>query len=535
MIFPTYSYILLVSFVIQIVLLILLIPRIQSRGAKFLAGLLAATAVWALAGAFEMAVVTEASKALWSAASYIGITTAPVFFFGFVLEYSRFDQIFPKKYFKYFWIIPVITIAGAFTNQWHHLVWTGFTWGPGNVMVYWYGPLFWINAFAVYLLLTSGIIVLFTSSFRHQGLYRLQLLAITMAALFPFAANMIYLLKIPPLEGLDFTPASFCLTAGILTYILVRYSFLDLVPISHNQLFQNIKAGILVLDHKNRVLELNGFIETILGIDDSSIGKSLDLLGIKNRQFVNICSDNHYYEGDLAVDIDGCKNYFNISISEIFDSNSLLTGKLIVLYDISVQKKNERELVRVNSLLEDRLFEIEKLHERLEYQALRDPLTGLYNRRYFDEALKKEFSRSVRENTFLGICIIDIDNFKIINDSYGHSTGDRILILVSEVIQGKIRKTDYVCRYGGDELVVLMPKIGRDVLYERAEAFRRAVAALDMSEYLNEENITVSQGVVIFPEDGDDYDSLLKSADLALNESKKKGRNCTSIMKSKGD
>lgn len=166
-----------------------------------------------------------------------------------------------------------------------------------------------------------------------------------------------------------------------------------------------------------------------------------------------------------------------------------------------------------------------ELQERLRYQSLRDPLTRLYNRRYLQESLEKELDRAQRKQQFVGIIMIDIDHFKNFNDIYGHSVGDLVLQEVGNYLLSQIRQYDIACRYGGEELVIVMPDATIENTIMRAEEIRAGIKQLKL-EYDEQklESITVSIGVSCFPDDGITSEQLIKAADQALYEAKGQGR-----------
>lgn len=167
------------------------------------------------------------------------------------------------------------------------------------------------------------------------------------------------------------------------------------------------------------------------------------------------------------------------------------------------------------------------LQNELRYQSLRDPLTGLFNRRYLQESLTKEINRAHRKQQFIGVMMLDIDHFKRFNDTYGHSAGDHVLQQVTSYIMLEIRQYDIACRYGGEELVLILPDASIEKTIMRAEEIRTGISNLKL-EYDGKKlgAISVSIGVSCFPDDGIDLESLIQGADRALYEAKEGGRNC---------
>lgn len=167
-----------------------------------------------------------------------------------------------------------------------------------------------------------------------------------------------------------------------------------------------------------------------------------------------------------------------------------------------------------------------RLREVLRQQSIIDPLTGLYNRRYLDETLKRELARAVRHNKPLALLELDIDHFKKVNDTYGHDAGDLVLSLVAKELKSGIRESDLACRFGGEELVVILPECDRQAALERAEKLRQAISRLEVLHNGQRiSNITASFGVATNPEHGSDPDHLFRCADQALYSAKHKGRN----------
>src|SRR5512138_495908 len=160
-------------------------------------------------------------------------------------------------------------------------------------------------------------------------------------------------------------------------------------------------------------------------------------------------------------------------ISHLYNRFNKLEGRVIVAHDVSEHKWLENDLKNANEVLKTQLAEIEELRAKLQEQAIRDPLTNVYNRRYMAEFLDQEIARAERENYPVSIAIMDMDHFKQFNDNYGHKCGDVVLQAFANFLVEHTRKSDVVCRYGGEEFVILMPNAPLDVSYERVETWRQ--------------------------------------------------------------
>lgn len=165
------------------------------------------------------------------------------------------------------------------------------------------------------------------------------------------------------------------------------------------------------------------------------------------------------------------------------------------------------------------------LREMLRRQSTTDELTGLYNRRYFDAALRRELFRAERNQTPLAVVMIDLDHFKRINDTHGHDAGDAVLRAAGRCLYDGVRRSDIACRYGGEELVLVLPECDAGAAARCADAVRGAIAALTLTHRdLALPQVTASFGVAAWPEHGADADALLQAADGALYAAKNGGR-----------
>ncbi|HLY93127.1 MAG TPA: diguanylate cyclase [Candidatus Angelobacter sp.] len=174
-----------------------------------------------------------------------------------------------------------------------------------------------------------------------------------------------------------------------------------------------------------------------------------------------------------------------------------------------------------------------RLREKLHDQSIRDPLTGLYNRRFLEAALEQELHRSSRHHTGLGVIMADIDKFKSFNDSFGHNAGDIVLKEIGALFRRSVRTEDIVCRYGGEEFLIVLPDTTLESVRERTEVMRDAIEKLDLQHAGHAlGKITASFGIS-FSQDGVlTPDILLRYADEALYESKRRGCNCVSLSDS---
>ena len=241
---------------------------------------------------------------------------------------------------------------------------------------------------------------------------------------------------------------------------------------------------------------------------------------------------NTHYErllsGDTGIPTERKRQRKDGSIIYIEAANALVLDpegrKLVIttVRDITERKQMESDLKEANEAYQT-------LHNTLREQATRDSLTGLYNRRYLNENIEREFARAKRDNYPICVMIMDIDLFKQINDTHGHILGDEALKVLGALITANIRAGDIAFRYGGDEFIVVMPGAELEAATQRMEMLRQTFSATTIHNDKTEIKATISIGISMFPEHGTNDSEILRSADAALYQAKQAGRNCIRI------
>ncbi len=166
------------------------------------------------------------------------------------------------------------------------------------------------------------------------------------------------------------------------------------------------------------------------------------------------------------------------------------------------------------------------LREKLKTQSLRDPLTGLYNRRYMEDALERFIGIGERDGGSTSVIMIDLDHFKTLNDEFGHAKGDAVLRDVASQLVSAVRPTDVVCRYGGEELLVVMPRCNQEDAAVNAEILRTRIESLSA---VHDARISASFGVAAVPQNATGGGDVIALADAALYQAKEEGRNCVRL------
>lgn len=304
-------------------------------------------------------------------------------------------------------------------------------------------------------------------------------------------------------------------------------------------LAENISDVIWILDvNEMRFRYVSPSVERLRGytvdevlqqsLAETLAPKSLQLFEEKFPEYVQ-----EYLDGSIGFHINeveqSCKDGSTIWTEAITSFHLNENNSHLEVYgvsrDITERKLNERLLMQANQELHDHVKKIEQLRAELQEQAIRDPLTGLYNRRYLTEALDSELSRAERETIPLSLIMMDIDHFKKINDTYGHQVGDQFLKEIATLLKKLCRTSDIACRFGGEEFVLILPGANEQVSFERANDLRLKCNEIQLhhnSEFLR---ITVSIGISTYPLHSQNASELIILADQALYQSKNEGRN----------
>jgi len=391
------------------------------------------------------------------------------------------------------------------------------------------GPFYYVSLLQAYILNLTGMALLIWQFIQYRNIYRSQLIILIGAVLIPLLVNIFYQMAprvIPSFTlAVDLTPLSFTLTALLLSTGVFGLRLFDLIPIARHTVLEHIPEMVFVVDAQDRVLDANSTAQKVLGKRmDEIVGR--DPLEVFRGwpQLLNRFLTAHETHEEIQIPGDPPRT-LELVVSALYNRFNQLEGRIIVAHDITEHKWLENDLKYANEMLTRQLEEIETLRAELEEQAIRDPLTNVYNRRYMAEFLDKEIARAEREQFPVSVVIMDLDYFKQFNDTYGHRCGDVVLQFFANFLVDHTRRGDVVCRYGGEEFVVLMPNAAFETGYERAEAWRQAFSETAIEYEGTKFSTTFSAGVACFPLHGATGDSILQAADKALYFSKNHGRN----------
>jgi len=492
--------------------------------------LMIAAAQWSFSDGMDLSATQLETHVFWAKISYLGANTVAVFLLLFALEYTQRERRLSPGGTLALFAVPLFGFVAVLFNEQHQLIWTGFQQSSSDpgIVIYQHGPLFWflmLYSFAL-LLVTTTIIISF--ALKTGRLYMSQSICIIVAILVPWAAMIAYLAAPGLVPG--FNPSITLVASGsIITFTILRHRLLDLAPIAREALLEKMSDGLLALDSAGRVVDLNLATKRLLKLDSiDPIGRPVDTLLERWPEAAShlVALDNR--DGEFTL-VSHSGSHIGFEVSALQDTTGVHRGNLVILRDVTARVEDEQALKQANEELQARVEEIESLHLELSEQAIRDPLTGLFNRRYLSEMLTREIARASREGYPVSFIMLDVDGFKQINDVYGHTTGDLILRFLGSQLLSQTRAGDFACRYGGDEFLVVLTNLPLEAAVERAEKWRASFQESSTSVMGLSEVATISVGVATFPIHGEAADQVFAAADGAMYAAKSAGRNRVTV------
>ena len=526
-----FASILFLNTALALVLAFLLERRQHAPGQRSLIALLVMLAVWNFAyGMITLSPSLEV-KRLWLRVENIGILSVPVFWFFFAVRYNRLDRWLNRYTAALFFIIPFISILFLISERWFVLYYASVrpVSEAGGPLVIERGPWYVVALIHSYLLNLIAIALLVRRAIQYRNIYRRQMYVLIAAVLIPILVNVFYQAALSGASEstlhIDLTPISFTVTAALIALGVFGLRIFELVPLARHIVLEHIPEMVFVVDAQDRVVDANQVASRMLGKSiEEIIGRDPIDVFREWPELLNRFLTASETRDEIQIPGDPPR-MFELVVSALYNQANQLEGRIILAHDITERKWLENNLKDANETLTKQLEEINKLRADLQEQAIRDPLTNVYNRRYLAEFLNREVARADRERLPLSVVIMDVDNFKQFNDTYGHKCGDIILQAIANFLVDHTRRGDVVCRYGGEEFVILMPGAPREDALERAETWRQDFSETAVDYEGMKFFATFSAGVATYPYHGSTDEALLQAADRALYRSKNAGKN----------
>ncbi|MGL4996982.1 MAG: histidine kinase N-terminal 7TM domain-containing protein [Deefgea sp.] len=493
----------------------------------YVATLLAA-AWWSAAAGMEVWLQAPAAKVLCAQLAWFGIMATPSFWAMFVWSYVKSDYRNPTWGWQVgLLLMPIITVIVALTNSAHHWMYKStlpMSAAPGAAIAYEHGPWFFIAALFMYGYMSLSMLVILNALARGSQLHRRHYVGLAIAMSIPWLANASYVTGLLTLFDFDPTPFSFLLMGGMFYWLISHRKLFDLLPIAHDVLLDAMPDAVLVINEAKQIAQLNRAAQALPQMPANATGLPLAQLDYLSSILPSLWDQALPVEFELNLGND----YYDLRSVTIYYQQQPI-GLLLVLRNITHHKLIQLELRQALLLLEEQLESNAMLQQQLHEAAIRDPLTGLHNRRFLDEITPNLLASAMRKQQPLSLAMIDLDHFKVINDQYGHAAGDTVLRHVAQLLQMHLRQSDFIFRIGGEEFLILLPDTHAEHVVQQVQVWRELL--LRHSPIINSQPlpITFSAGIAEYDCAHQSLDVALLYADKALYKAKANGRNRTEL------
>ena|GEM_PF-2533854 len=483
-------------------------PRRTARGGRVFMAMIWFALAWCVGCGAEAVADSLAAKLMWVRVEYVGYMGAPFCFLLLVLQLDRRSRWLSGPRLLLLALVPALTVGLFWTNDLHHLVWQSYSLDlslPARYLGPVAGPWYWVDVGYSLMEMIVALAILWHRYRREQGVRRRQAL-LMLAALVPptlsvpaYLAGAYHALRL----SYDPTAVSMMFTVPLLAWGLFRHRLFALVPVARDRVIEEMSDGVIVVSDSGELVDLNPAAERTFNLVKSKAVESLvqDVFA-GWPGLVQLCSSTVPSRIETAVATAERAVHYEARVTPLIGRRGRLVGRVVVLRDISERKTNE---------------------DRLAAMAAQDPLTGLLNRRSFEEAAQRVLASSSLVPARAAVLFLDLDHFKVINDRLGHAAGDEILVSLSSLLRSHLRENDLIARLGGDEFTIFLAGTGLDEAVLTAERLRQAVGEYDFHLGATHFDLTLSIGVAAV-QGVDDLSSALARADSALYEAKSLGR-----------
>ncbi len=474
--------------------------RRGNPGRNSLCVAMVAAAVWSFAYALELSATSTGDRVLWGALKYLGVTAVPPAWLIFALQYTG-RMVKPRtRLLAALAVEPVIVLGLLAIPGTRHLIRFYPPGPPQPIPTASAGDLYWPHVIYSNALVLVGSAILLITVMRISRLYWRQSITLLVAICVPLIGNAMTDFNAPPFQHLDPSPLATSVAAWVLAFGVLRYRLLDLRPVARTHVVETMRDAVLVADAHGHVVDLNPAALALLGRRAAElVGRPVAALLSEFAEPMGLPDPGVY---DLELKAAQGERDMELAVTGLADARGVTAGRVLVFRDVTDRRELERELRQL---------------------AYTDRLTGLPNRALFHDRLEQALVMARRRDGLAAVLFLDLDRFKIINDSLGHEIGDAVLASVAQRLRRCLRAEDTLARLGGDEFAILLPEIANRS--DSRLVTEKCLSALSEPELIGGHELTVnaSIGVAIFPHDGADVQHLLRSADAAMYRAKARG------------
>jgi diguanylate cyclase (GGDEF)-like protein len=440
----------------------------------------------------------------WNFIQFFGIAFYPPLWLYVALSYGNKTRYFQKRWIAIIFAMPLISFAIRVTLPYHDLLYSqvGLRAIDGLFIIRLErGSYFLVHSLYLFVVLLWTNYIYYKEYKSAPAATKEKFVVLFIASIVPYIGLVMIItdfLKI----GLDYAAILLPVSAFILGVSIIKFDLLEVKSLAREQIFENSMDGMILFNHKLKIVDYNLRAKELvdaLGLDISMIGLS-DLQNINGFPQIDVSSQLDY---KLSLKIEDEPRHFDITCQRVQSSHHW-SGYLLSVHDIT-----EREI----------------LQQQLRELAQKDGLSGLNNRRHFMQMSEILFKQSILEEQPCSLLMLDLDDFKSINDSFGHGAGDLVIQEVGSLLYTCFRKTDVVSRMGGEEFAVFLPHTTLSEAMQKAEFFRKALEECMIKTKDALIHVTVSIGVATATSEINELELLLQKADKSLYLSKNKGKN----------
>ncbi len=423
-------------------------------------------------------------------------------------------------------IHPTVMLVCAIVPPWQHLIYT--TAEDGSVE---YGPIVYLHSAAMVLLIVGALVRVMRVRHRLPAIAAMSGWMIALSWLAPLVGAAFSLARSVP-AGVDITSAGAAVAAIMLWIGALRPGLLELQPIARDWVFDKLHDAVFVVGVDGVLVDANDRARQLL--DSQGIDPDTPHVNIRDAfpEFSNALESTDVAGAEYELAGRAHPLIAWVTVTPMERQPGALLGSLVQVRDITETALHHRENESMRLALEAESRVNEKLRVELSEQVMRDPATGLRNRRFVSANVPAMMLRASAEGAPLSILMVDIDHFKQINDDYGHSVGDRVIAAVASALSEGAPADAEVVRFGGEEFLVVLPGVNARDAFDTAESLRAACAALAVPTRDGRVTLRVSAGVATATGAHEGADHLIDDADRALYAAKQAGRDRTEMWRS---
>lgn len=502
------SFLLVISSLVLLYIVYYSLINRKTPGAVAFAILTIATIIWTTGSFFELYAATMQSKIIWRNIEQIGVFGVPIGMVYFALVYTQ--QPKHTRLVIVAAIPSVISVILIFTNELHHLMRSGYSLENTTA----YGKSLVVHSALVgsvlvaynYALALVAIIILLNYVRKLSPAFRKQVYIMTFCFLYAFSVAFIQKVF---LESVGiYLQISVLNTPGaiVMALSLFKHRTFSLFPIARDKVFEVINQGIIVLDENGIIIDANSYALRMM--DEyfhvqNPLGSPLDKINTQYPKLNQLIG----HAKDEQMELHVKDTYISLTHYPLSSGKEKYIGSMIIINNVTLQKMYEHNLKN---------------------EAEKDYLTQLLNKSGFYKALQKYISGGNLQDC--SVLMMDIDNFKQINDTFGHAAGDAVLCNFTDVVNRIIRSEDIACRFGGDEFIIVIPHVAKETASQIAERIRKAVEANNFMFNNQRLCYTISMGIADQGSVPCPFEEVMEKADNALYQAKSKSKNCSVVF-----